>query len=114
MIKVWEEKWLAKQDQQIDAWDLVEDDDYGDHNVLAHRGMFITNHDDGYDEARCKLAAAAPDMARVLLALEWSGMAWDSSGGSLRCPSCRSQDVIGKRHAPGCALDDALRKAGVR
>lgn len=65
-----------------------------------------------YESAR--LASAAPEMARVLLAIEWSGMEWNRSGGSTRCPSCRSQAVTARRHAPNCALDAAIRKAGVR
>lgn len=59
-----------------------------------------------YDEERAaKLASAAPDMARVLLAVEWSL----APGG---CPSCKN--LMPYEHKPDCALDAALRKAGVR
>ena len=60
------------------------------------------------DEANAKLAAAAPDMARALLAIEWRGGVQGDSG---MCPSCSV--FAGFSHAPNCALDAALRKAGV-
>lgn len=69
-------------------------------------------------EARGRLAAAAPDMARVLLAIEW-GVDRAEYGGA--CPSCDCFNPDGdaplgyaKGHEPACALDAALRKAGVR
>ena len=60
-----------------------------------------------------RLAAAAPDMARVLLALEWSRPSpLDETVRT--CPVCLQHD-IGRphAHAPDCALDTALSKAGV-
>ena len=51
--------------------------------------------------ARARLATAAPDMARVLLAIEWHHG---------ECISC----FVMHGHAPDCALDAALRRAGVR
>lgn len=59
-----------------------------------------------YDrEDRARLASAAPDMARVLLAIEWSGeVACESMGCSYPgCPSC-------KGYAPYVADYDAFRK----
>lgn len=56
-------------------------------------------------EARAKLAAAAPEMARLLLELEYvDGETWAF------CPSCGSRD----EHASDCKLMAALRKAGVK
>lgn len=82
------------------------------------------------DQARAQLASAAPDMARVLLEVEWCGsvnidIEWDSPA----CSSCGGVDpdqwtddtvrrieregfTVG--HAPDCALEACLRKAGVR
>jgi hypothetical protein len=57
------------------------------------------------------LASAAPDMAHVLLEVEWEGMVYGDSEPC--CPTCLGKKVIGI-HEPGCALDAALRKAGVR
>jgi len=57
--------------------------------------------------ARQRLASAAPDMARVLLEIEYS-----PNDGIWFCPSCDCRVTDG--HAPDCALDAALRKAGVR
>jgi len=77
------------------------------------------------DADRARLAAAAPEMVRVLLAIEWSGS--DEEGS--KCASCGEReyappalyDEAGKylsytpgSHSPDCALDAALRKAGVR
>lgn len=57
---------------------------------------------------RMDLASAAPDMARVLLAIEWE----QDTDAIHYCPSCRSERHSG--HRADCALDAALRKAGVR
>ena len=59
---------------------------------------------DAGDVARARLASAAPDMARVLLACEWA------DGG--RCPVCVGRPST--LHDTACALDLSLRKAGVR
>ena len=62
------------------------------------------------DGERAKLAACAPEMARMLLAVEWQGyMPHMKSTGS--CPSCEGDEP---RHAPDCAFDALLRKTGVR
>lgn len=58
------------------------------------------------DKARARLAAAAPDLARALLELEWTG-----PEANLRCSSCEASDIRG--HYDECALAAALRKAGV-
>lgn len=76
--------------------------------------VFESLSGDDDDISRARLAAAAPDMARVLLEIEWDGE--DS-----RCPDCgglnpkfwpnRAQPEDG--HKKDCKLDAALRKAGV-
>jgi hypothetical protein len=59
-------------------------------------------------EARARLAAQAPAMARLLLEMEW--------GGSCDCPSCHRcqyDDKPEDTHAPDCELVAVLRSAGV-
>lgn len=58
---------------------------------------------------QARLASAAPDMARALLACEWAGRVVD--GVHCACPLC---DNVAPDHLPDCALDAALRKAGIR
>jgi hypothetical protein len=55
---------------------------------------------------RAKLAAAAPEMARMLVELEWSG-----SEQVHQCASCFAYKHEG--HADNCRLVAVLRKAGV-
>lgn len=74
---------------------------------------------------------AAPDMVRVLLAVEWKGYAArGEDGGYDCCPACAgvrpgqddnpaaAHDVFfgynDLGHYPSCTLDAALKKAGVR
>lgn len=68
---------------------------------------------DGQNEARDQLASAAPDMARVLLALEWTQ---DYRDDVRSCPVCGGWETGGLNagHEKNCTLDAALRKAGVR
>jgi hypothetical protein len=79
------------------------------------------------DDHRARLAAAAPELARVLLAVEWHRVLIQDEDAYV-CPSCGNErldpgdevklavlvehGMLG--HRPGCALDGALRKAGVR
>jgi hypothetical protein len=59
-----------------------------------------------------KLAAAAPEMARLLLSLEWADGHWSVNhrgGGCLSCGSARDEG-----HREDCRLVAVLRKAGVR
>lgn len=61
---------------------------------------------DGYrlgSEGRDEMKAQRDELARVLLAVEW----YDST-----CPRCGRYEH--EDHATDCALDAALRKAGVR
>ncbi|AKV03211.1 hypothetical protein AKJ09_09874 [Labilithrix luteola] len=61
---------------------------------------------EGWDEE--KLAAAAPEMARVLLEYEWT----DRDFNGARC--CIACGQYMPKHHDGCAWDGALRKAGIR
>jgi hypothetical protein len=84
-----------------------------------------------FAKAHAQFAATVLDMARVLLAVEWSGRAdYVGDGGYNRCPSCGGvapdyehfadavDDIASgctvAGHTNSCALDAALKKAGVR
>lgn len=68
---------------------------------------------------RAQLFAAAPDLARALIDLEYAA----EYHGEPACPSCGAGARYGtpeeferskEPHAPSCAIALALRKAGVR
>lgn len=92
--KPWEEDWYPDfGDDENDPVVMRS----GDDSVQA---AWIEN------EQRAKLLAAAPDLARALLEVEW---AEDETGPY--CPSCLRWRKKG--HADDCATAAALRKAGV-
>lgn len=78
------------------------------------------------DGPQAELAACAPEMARLLLELEFV----DTSDGEYaeRCPSCQGRERLppdgraglpfrplpAGKHAADCKLDALLRKAGLR
>lgn len=101
MTKPWEETFEA----------FTGDDSQ---RFIGARGVTIA---EVLDDDHERLLVAAPDMARVLLAVEWEPLG--------TCPSCRrlgvdipdnpiTGAVRATGHRPDCALDAALRKAGVR
>lgn len=100
MMKPWEEEWQSLEGGRY--LEVVDGPSLAEINIGP------------MEPERFRLAAAAPDMARVLLAVEASGVRHQR-----QCPSCfrhnpgnpPPSDV---EHAPNCALDAALRKAGVR
>jgi hypothetical protein len=68
-----------------------------------------------------RLAACAPEMARMLLAIEWNGHEEDSierGRNESTCPMCGALEMgeqgSFRAHRPDCAIDALLRKAGVR
>ena len=102
MTRPHEETWEASvwlhDDQQRPLWSVCDVDAHGTRGELCEFG---------HDEARARLAAAAPEMARALLAVERS------------CGTCicGADDRYGSKdieHFDDCALVAALRKAGVR
>jgi len=93
-MKPWDETWTAD-------WHY----DYSV-TILRDNSFRVALFNAGGPEgvARAKLAAAAPDMARLLLTLEWS------SGDF--CPCCGQKD--GSEHLSHCEWLAVMRKAGVR
>lgn len=108
--KPWEEAWE-------EAWSTYEDLDNGGDYVVTPRfdgvaprdyvGRFYPTTNSASDNAR--LAAAAPDLARALLAALRSGLMHQR-----QCPVCfRHNPGPGVEHRPGCELHLALQKAGI-
>jgi hypothetical protein len=119
-MKPWEETWDYHGRVQVP----------GDGRAHGAR-LYSDNHEEewatawGEDSvARARLAAAAPEMARLLLSLQWV----DTSDGEYRerCPVCQNRtrlppdgrmgiplQIHDDRHSDSCALVAVLRKAGV-
>lgn len=96
-MKPWEETWEAEHEDSLDY-------------ITRGPDGFIAGFDD--QKERATLAAAAPEMARVLLALEWKGAELGDDCTYAVCPSCGAyKGEVG--HAPDCGLVAVLRKAGV-
>ena len=94
-MKPHEETWVATGEQV--GWVDGPDPDHGD---LRHAGEFVSpSYDDGV--ARARLAAQAPAMARVLLAIEWEGRTdYVGDGGYDDCPACVAASRRGTRLRP--------------
>ena len=109
MNKPWEEEWTYEPPDQELPIALVEAEgwNYPFGNMNALPAGVIELHSQETHNARARLAAAAPDMARVLLAIEWEGHLG-------LCPVCdgRRPECEGEGHRAGCAWVAALRKAG--
>lgn len=79
-------------------------------------GTFIDDADapewPSCDRDRAQLAAAAPEMARLLIEVQWAGVLTYQyeGGGDPCCPVCEGEEP---RHEPDCKLVAVLRKAGV-
>lgn len=104
-MKPWEETWRWNGLHPLDVFGP----DGGD---LLFEGAVIRNDSDGPE--RAKLAAAAPEMARLLLELEWADPRnhWSDDGANSNgCCVCGEYKKDG--HKPDCALVAVLRKAGV-
>jgi len=104
IVKTLEESWLLKDG------DIVTSD--GECVIEQSYTGKAPNEAERY-----QLAAAAPDMARVLIAIEWR---YPYEHGGV-CPACDCFNPDGdapigyaKGHEEDCPLDAALRKAGVR
>lgn len=69
------------------------------------------SHDQLATDVR-RLWDANQALVRALLAVEWTMDNDPDWGGARYCPACDSKKK--SRHSANCALDAALRKAGVR
>lgn len=104
-MKPWLEEWQSR-----DGW------------LVAYRNPAVSIAPVcGYEapdreDSTLALMAAAPDMCRALLAVEWKGPPSPNDWMS-ECPYCRGRrrpkklDLFG--HQDKCALDAALTKAGL-
>ncbi len=106
-MKPWEETWWFEATENGESYDVYE--------VQSSNGRVCeTRNQEPEDLANAKLLTAAPEMARMLLALECSGSSHAAE--TPCCPECRAEWRLGRdfAHDPGCALDALLKKAGVR
>lgn len=93
-----------------ETWEAEPNGDVGISGPVHDQCIF-----EGLDPERAKLAAAAPDLYRALLAVQWSG--WETFGGDgleSCCPSCGALGTgsgVLEKHKYECALDAALKKA---
>ena len=100
MSKPWEETWRALGggivcgDMTPDSWSCA----------FWHPSGPVDER-----TARARLAAAAPDLVRALLAVEWIYQGHET--GERECPWCMSEEW--QPHAEDCVRQAALRKAGV-
>lgn len=130
MTKPHEETWEYRPTRE----DVVVREPNGDYAImdLDHDAEFNPTH---ILDARGRLAAAAPEMARLLLELEWAGSEWDYGGSDPCCPCCGERapmqvhipakridaytrteardEVRYGKHTDNCQLVAVLRKAGV-
>lgn len=108
-MKAWEEAWRWDDD----AKRIVRDAPGAEDDVERDYGVVVETDTGVYPprEADRKLIVAAPELVRVLLAIE--ARECERTGRRLGCPACEADTPI-EPHAPDCALDAALRKAGVR
>lgn len=98
-MKPWEEEWTTKGHvDEVRTWEV---------GAFGYARLQAKGED---YEVIARFASAAPDMARLLLEIEWT--APGDVGAVNACPFCDRWQRDG--HAPDCALDAALRKAGVR
>ncbi len=102
-------------DPTQETWEAREEDNanlYLGKTWIAGFGFADALHQN--DIARARLASAAPEMARVLLALEWTGVAHEELPACIVCGYLPDLPNPEDGHKPDCALVAALRKAGLR
>lgn len=119
---MWEETWGIVGNNEFATTIGIPDDPSVSGFVVAGKPVGSFQYGPGLHlnaYGRAKLAACAPEMARMLLAIEWSG--WNHEGydpGGDCCPVCSGSDNPdlheNHRHTQTCALDALMRKAGIR
>jgi hypothetical protein len=106
-MKPWEEEWRVRN--SIGGEDCVYSETSREYVLETYTAVGTP----GYERyAECaRLAAAAPEMARLLLEKQWGDRGW-----CLWCDGIDPADTTcrGEGHAADCALVAVLRKAGVR
>jgi hypothetical protein len=117
-----DETWTYHRDGYVgDARELVKTPGNDAHFGYVNGDVYF-RESDADDAARAKLASAGPEMARALLAVEWSGGNLSHVPEAVAyCPDCGAVPWIeatsGRRvgnHEGDCVIDAALRKAGLR
>lgn len=105
-MKPWEEAWFVHEDTagEPDVYRSPDPDTLA--RVLASDGT------EPEDFARARLAAAAPEMARLLLS-RYEKHAENDAGNDSTDWYCLACGRGGLPHAPDCRLVAVLRKAGV-
>lgn len=113
-MKPWEETWEAGRygdDGPVVGVFDSEGTGVATTNVLDRGGSPRTGSED-----RARLAACAPEMARLLLEAEWKGgftYPYDT-GTTSCCPWCDAEGDNTREHKPGCAWLALMKKAGIR
>ena len=93
-MKVWEEAWYVDADGAIAFRDSISD----------KHALFLQQHGEVFDPARGRLAAAAPEMARLLIQHQYG-----RTSCCLGCSALASEECM-----PDCPWMTVLQKAGVR
>lgn len=98
MSKPWLETWVPLCDESL--------------NIIR----FVTIYEPGpfyMTQSRTHLAASAPDMCRVLLAVEWTSVEVEMGHLSPECPQCCVVKYRNNEHHKECTLDASLTKCGL-
>lgn len=101
MIEPYEETWTANED--TGGWHIGPQPE-GRCTMFRNSPSLPGNQ----QPKTAALISAAPEMARMLLSLEW---ARNDRDGEVECPVCFSYAGV---HDDGCAMLSLLKKAGVR
>lgn len=121
--KVWDEHWdLLREAGHLVGLDMDEEGGGARGGILDFAPVHM--NDPEYDDAvaRAKLAAAAPEMARLLLEVEWAGLDVEVNGGGDDpigradfpvCYFCRQEAARGE-HASDCRWLAWARRIGAR
>ena len=123
MTKPHEETWTVSGTSSSDSYDRAVRLEvpgrqylFGDIDTGTGSDPCFDEESKPEDEARARLAAQAPAMARLLLAMQWSAKG-DGLYERPICPVCGgAKDAPQKGaagHAPDCELVAVLRAAGV-
>ena len=106
-MKLHEETWTV-------AGDKIDGHTFGPWRVFDGSGHLLCTVGDGCSNPdAAKLVSAAPEMASLLLDVEWHGRYEDRVGEPRSgCVSCAC--AVGESHSAWCELDAILKKAGVR